>query len=122
MKKPIKPFIWLLFVIIILSGGFTVNAAESTNKNSPTVKLKGRPFNGTIKTVDYKDGYIVLQGKSAQTFYINSETKIKIDGISTSLKDITTGVYVGGYAREMSSGRWFATTLNVNTSKSKKNK
>ncbi len=121
MGMAIKPLIWLLSVIVIISGGFRVNAAESTNKNIPTVKLKGRPFNGTIKTVDYKDGYIVLQGKSAQTFYINSETKIKIDGTSSNLKDITAGAYVGGYAREISSGRWFATTVNINTSKSKKN-
>ncbi len=116
-----KPLICLLSVLIIFSGCFGINAAESTNKNSPTVKLKGRPFSGTIKTVDYKEGYIVLQGKSAQTFHVNSETKIKIDGTPSNLKEIAAGAYVGGYAREVSSGRWFATTLNINTSKTKKN-
>ncbi|HON06612.1 MAG TPA: hypothetical protein PLW02_00775 [Verrucomicrobiota bacterium] len=121
MHNQIKPLIWLVSIVIILSGGFA-NSAASTNKTNTTVKLKGRPFHGIIKTVDYKDGYIVLQGKSAQTFYINSETKIKIDGVQAGLKDITTGVYVGGYARWSSSNNLFATTLNIDTSKSKTNK
>lgn len=121
MHHRIEYLFWLVSIVIILSGGFA-NAAESTNKTNSTVKLKGRPFNGIIKIVDYKDGYIVLEGKSAQTFYINSETKIKIDRVPAGLKDIITGVYVGGYARWSSSNKLFATTLNIDTSKSKTNK
>lgn len=115
----------ILLVLIGLFSLFYWNPCQlngaATSKQSPitgeNARPKGRPFHGTVKTVDFNANCIVLQGKAAQTFYVNSKTSIKIDGAVASFKDLTVGVYVGGYARQESDGRWVATTLNINTTK-----
>ncbi|MGC8742828.1 MAG: hypothetical protein ACP5T0_02975 [Verrucomicrobiia bacterium] len=112
----------LIALIFLFSQNATVVSGASSTQSQATSKnsaSRGRPFHGIIKTVDYTSEFIVLEGKSAQTFYVNSNTTIKIDGKAAKFKDISAGHYVGGYARENADGRWVATTLNINTAKSK---
>lgn len=108
--------IFLCFQCASVLSGASSTQSQTTPKNTAP---RGRPFNGIIKTVDYTSEFIVLEGKSAQTFYVNSNTTLRIDGKAAKFKDISAGHYVGGYARENADGRWVATTLNINTAKSK---
>ncbi|MGB9602007.1 MAG: hypothetical protein ACPMAG_04380 [Limisphaerales bacterium] len=113
----------ILLILLLFSVQFSFQSFSANSNQAPNlsagVKSRGRPFHGTIKAVDYSAEFIVLQGKSAQTFYVDSKTAIKIDGKPAKLRDIVAGNYVGGYAREQPDGKWVATTLNIDTTKSK---
>ncbi len=121
IKRCIPYFLYFLLILTLIETSPRINAAGNGSQNTAisSPKSRGRPFSGTIKTVDYKEGWIVLQGRAAQTFYVTTNTVIKVDGSPASLKDVTVGVYVGGYAREDFAGRWIASTLNLNTSRKK---
>lgn len=117
-----------LVLPLLLAATFALNnvvahAADTSNINNtkPQTKSRGRPFQGMLKLVDVSQNFIVLEGRSAQKFFISPQTTIKIDGIVGKLSSIEAGKYVGGYAREESEGRWVATTLNVYSDRAKTN-
>ncbi|MCX7872185.1 MAG: hypothetical protein N2487_02745 [Verrucomicrobiae bacterium] len=88
-------------------------------KDSSQAKLRGRPFYGVVKAVDILQGFVVLEGRGGQRFFVSPQTTIKIDGVNAKLKDVEAGKYVGGYAREESAGRLVATTLNIYSDRAK---
>lgn len=93
--------------------------SATTNQVKTGIKTKGRPFSGTVNYINYEKGVMVMKGKAAQTFYINSSTNVKLDGAPAKPEDIKAGHTIGGYAREGSDGKWVATTINIYTEKSR---
>lgn len=115
-------FIFIFLIAFCFLGKMSVSHAANSiesDKTQTSIKSRGRPFHGTIKLVDYTQNFIVLEGKSAQKFFVSPQTAIKIDGSTGKFNQIESGKYVGGYAREETGGRWVATTLNVYSDKSK---
>jgi hypothetical protein len=94
----------LLLFIFALPGG-------EQKTNAPPAK--GRPFHGTIKTVNKPAQSIVLNGAKAQTFKVTPETKIRRDGKPIRFEEIIAGETVGGYAHQVASNHWQAVTINL---------
>ena len=109
-----------LFALALAFSLCVAKAEPPASKPAPAkteVKLKHRPFNGTIKAISQPTRAIVLRGEKAQTFFIIAETKIKRDGQPITFEQIATGEKLGGYARQAANGRWEALTINLGDKK-----
>lgn len=93
-------------------------ASTSTNKPvSPKPRAKGKPYAGTIDSVDKDAKTITVLSSSgtSKTYEITSKTRIKKDGQPATLDEINKGDKVRGmsHADPEDSSKWIATTVNI---------
>jgi hypothetical protein len=103
-----KHFFCVLSALLLFV--FALPGAEQKTNAPPA---NGRPFHGTIKTVNKPAQSIVLKGAKAQTFKVTPETKIRRDGKPIRFEEIVAGETVGGYAHQVASNHWEAVTINL---------
>ena len=120
MKKLITP---LLSAVIFFGGLFIESNAHADDNKAPaekTVKKKSGfyPFRGIIKSVNTKKNTISLaaaKGKPDRVFMLAEDAKLKLDGETTELSEIKSGMFVGGRAKRVSEKLVEAHTVNVRT-------
>ncbi len=109
---------WLTAIVagtfFLCSNSMLPAANPPPEKSTPAksdAKVTGRPFRGTLKSVDQKEKKIVLEGAKAQTFSILKETRIFKDDQPAKLGDLIVGEPITGYAQKNREGTWEARTV-----------
>ena len=91
-------------------------STTSTNKPvSAKPKSRGKPYSGTIDSVDNDGKTITVLSTSgtSKTYKVTSKTRIKKDGEPATLADLSKGEKVRGVSHETDSGDLVASTVNV---------
>jgi hypothetical protein len=117
MKTQYGCLLFLTLAALFCSSSVLWAAGPPTNNSAPAktdIKLSGRPFRGTIKTVDQKEQKVILKGVKAQTFVLVKDTRIFKDDQPAKFSDLEVGDPVTGYAQKTPEGTWQARTLYAN--------
>jgi hypothetical protein len=104
-------------LLATFAGGITTSFADekpAAAEASKATKPKQAPYYGKLFSVDKAAQTITLDGKTKKrTFQVTAKTKIMKDGKAATLNEAKAGDEVGGSAREVSEGKWEATSLRL---------